>query len=274
MRAGLARLRSLQHPSGGFAYWPGVWNTDPDHDWRSDWGTTYAGHFFLEAEKSGYNLPGDMKAAWLRYQKNAAQQWSPNRGDVPTRNTAATGSGTTRARYAQAYRLYTLALAGSARDRRDEPAAREQAPDARRALDARLRLPSSPASPTSRKRSVDTDSARRRSCSPTPIRTPSVRCCATARWCCMGMTLLGRDAETGAAARRCGRASRRAVTGTARSRWRSRSWRWRRTRARSRSRVSASTIRRARRARDGQGRVAARHRRSCRRRPRRAFRSR
>ena len=29
MRAGLARLRSLQHPSGGFAYWPGVWNTGP-----------------------------------------------------------------------------------------------------------------------------------------------------------------------------------------------------------------------------------------------------
>ena len=28
IRAGLARLRSLQHPSGGFAYWPGMWNTD------------------------------------------------------------------------------------------------------------------------------------------------------------------------------------------------------------------------------------------------------
>jgi hypothetical protein len=112
VRAGLARLRSLQHPSGGFAYWPGVWNTNQRHDWRSDWGTTYAGHFFLEAEKSGYNLPGDMKAAWLRYQKNAAQQWSPNRGDVPPeyRNDRQWYDGS---RYAQAYRLYTLALAES-----------------------------------------------------------------------------------------------------------------------------------------------------------------
>ncbi len=112
VRAGLARLRSLQHPSGGFAYWPGVWNTNHGHDWRSDWGTTYAGHFFLEAEKSGYNLPGDMKAAWLRYQKNAAQQWSPNRGDVPPeyRNDRQWYDGS---RYAQAYRLYTLALGGS-----------------------------------------------------------------------------------------------------------------------------------------------------------------
>jgi uncharacterized protein YfaS (alpha-2-macroglobulin family) len=112
IRAGLARLRSLQHPSGGFAYWPGVWNMDQNHDWRSDWGTTYAGHFFLEAEKAGYNLPGDMKAAWLRYQKNAAQQWHPNRGDVPPeyRNDRQWREGS---RHAQAYRLYTLALAGS-----------------------------------------------------------------------------------------------------------------------------------------------------------------
>jgi alpha-2-macroglobulin len=112
VRAGLARLRSLQHPTGGFAYWPGVWNTNQDHDWRSDWGTTYAGHFFLEAEKSGYNLPGDMKAAWLRYQKSAAQQWSPNRSDVPPeyRNDRQWFEGS---RYAQAYRLYTLALAAS-----------------------------------------------------------------------------------------------------------------------------------------------------------------
>ena len=112
IRAGLARLRSLQHPSGGFAYWPGIWNTSQWRDWRSDWGTTYAGHFFLEAEKAGYNLPGDMKAAWLRYQRNTALQWSPNRDDVPPeyRNDRQWRDGS---RYAQAYRLFTLALAGS-----------------------------------------------------------------------------------------------------------------------------------------------------------------
>jgi uncharacterized protein YfaS (alpha-2-macroglobulin family) len=111
VRAGLARLRSLQHPSGGFAYWPGVWNTDPVHDWRSNWGTSYAGHFMLEAEKAGYTLPGTMKADWLRYQKNAAQQWGPGGAERPPEYSELQwreGS-----RYAQNYRLFTLALAGA-----------------------------------------------------------------------------------------------------------------------------------------------------------------
>ena len=108
VRAGLARLRSFQHSNGGFAYWPGVWRDTPD--WRNDWGTTYAGHFLLEAEKAGYTLPGDMKTSWLRYQKAAAQQWNP-RG---LRNPGAYSASMVEAeRSAQAYRLYTLALAGS-----------------------------------------------------------------------------------------------------------------------------------------------------------------
>jgi uncharacterized protein YfaS (alpha-2-macroglobulin family) len=110
VRAGLARLRSLQHPSGGFAYWPGMWNTNTEWEWRNDWGTTYAGHFFLEAEKAGYTLPGDMKTAWLRYQKSAAQQWNPRDLRDPGNYTA---SWVEAQRTAQAYRLYTLALAGS-----------------------------------------------------------------------------------------------------------------------------------------------------------------
>jgi uncharacterized protein YfaS (alpha-2-macroglobulin family) len=112
VRAGLARLRSLQHPGGGFAYWPGIWNTDASVDWRNNWGTTYAGHFFLEAEKAGYTLPGDMKASWLRYQKSVAQQWNAGSGDVPPEYSQSRNSWYEAARYAQAYRLYTLALAG------------------------------------------------------------------------------------------------------------------------------------------------------------------
>jgi alpha-2-macroglobulin len=109
IRAGIARLRSFQHSSGGFAYWPGVWDNDPSLDWRNDWGTTYAGHFLLEAEKLGYALPGDMKAGWVRYQKAAAQRWSAGdvRGLAEYRASLAEA-----ARFAQAYRLYTLALAG------------------------------------------------------------------------------------------------------------------------------------------------------------------
>jgi len=111
IRAGLARLRSMQHPSGGFSYWPGIWNTDDWRDWRSDWGTTYAGHFMLEAEKAGYTLPGDMKAQWLRYQRDVARNWYANDRDVPPeyQNDKMWRAG---ARYAQVYRLYTLALAG------------------------------------------------------------------------------------------------------------------------------------------------------------------
>jgi uncharacterized protein YfaS (alpha-2-macroglobulin family) len=111
IRAGLARLRSMQHPGGGFSYWPGVWYTHEKRDWRADWGTTYAGHFMLEAEKAGYTLPGDMKASWLRYQRDTARNWYPNEKDVPPEYS---GDRMWRlgARYAQAYRLYTLALAG------------------------------------------------------------------------------------------------------------------------------------------------------------------
>jgi alpha-2-macroglobulin len=110
IRKGLARLRSLQHPSGGFSYWPGVWNTNAERDWRTDWGTTYAGHFFLEAEKAGYTLPGDMKTSWIKFQKNAAQQWNP--GTVLVDYKEFRRQYEEASRYAQAYRLYTLALAG------------------------------------------------------------------------------------------------------------------------------------------------------------------
>ena len=109
VRAGVARLRTMQHTSGGFAYWPGVWSTEPSLGWRDDWGTTYAGHFMLEAEKAGYALPGDMKSAWVRYQKERAQRWTENSYEWPDEKYEVRVEA---ARYAQAYRLFTLALAG------------------------------------------------------------------------------------------------------------------------------------------------------------------
>jgi alpha-2-macroglobulin len=95
VKAGIDRLKSFLTSSGGFGYWPG--NTT-----ISDWGTTYAGHFMLEAEKKGYALPLGMKSGWLKYQKKTARQW---RNDY---------SGNPYEQYdlEQAYRLYTLALAG------------------------------------------------------------------------------------------------------------------------------------------------------------------
>ncbi|HXC04787.1 MAG TPA: alpha-2-macroglobulin family protein, partial [Bacteroidia bacterium] len=96
VKAGLRRLQLFQTANGGFSYWP--FQTDD-----SEWGTNYAGHFMLEAEKRGYDLPHGMKTRWTRYQQNTARQWmnENNRGYESDE-------------LIQAYRLYTLALAGSA----------------------------------------------------------------------------------------------------------------------------------------------------------------
>ncbi len=90
--AGIERLRQYQQSGGGFGYWPGA------NDWNS-WSTTYVGHFLLEAQKAGYSVPVNMLSSWKAFQKSRAQVW------VPGNNENALD---------QAYRLYTLSLAGSA----------------------------------------------------------------------------------------------------------------------------------------------------------------
>ena len=90
---GIKRLGFFQMPNGGMTYWMGENSAD-------DWSTSYAGHFMLEAEKKGFVLPLTFKSNWLKYQKQAAQDWRPT---YKTYNSD----------LAQAYRLYTLALAGS-----------------------------------------------------------------------------------------------------------------------------------------------------------------
>ncbi|MBW1295193.1 alpha-2-macroglobulin family protein [Aquimarina litoralis] len=89
MEAAIYRLKSFIQPNGGLSYWPGYSNPN-------DWGTTYAGHFLLEANKKGYVLPIGFKSNWINYQQQQAKRWRSNGSDL-----------------AQAYRLYTLALAGS-----------------------------------------------------------------------------------------------------------------------------------------------------------------
>ncbi|GAA4973153.1 MG2 domain-containing protein [Algibacter aquimarinus] len=90
---GIKRLGHFQRSHGGLTYWIGESSAN-------DWGTSYAGHFMIEAEKKGYALPLTFKSNWLMYQKQAARNWRPSyrryNSDL-----------------AQAYRLYTLALAGS-----------------------------------------------------------------------------------------------------------------------------------------------------------------
>ena len=90
VKRAIERLRSFQVASGGFAYWPGQSEVNA-------WGTNYAGNFLIEAERAGYVLPTGMKGKWVKYQREAAKSW---RGDQHAID--------------QAYRLYTLALAGQA----------------------------------------------------------------------------------------------------------------------------------------------------------------
>ena len=86
--AAIQRLRRFQQ-GGGFSYWPGEGSVN-------DWGTSYAGHFLLEARRQGYAVPADMLDPWLAYQSRVGQ----NPGRYPWQWSS------------QAYRLYTLALAG------------------------------------------------------------------------------------------------------------------------------------------------------------------
>jgi uncharacterized protein YfaS (alpha-2-macroglobulin family) len=94
----IQRLQGLQTSTGGFAYWPGQNASD-------DWCSGYAGHFLILAAQKGYSVPGEMKNRWLSFQITRARQWRPaTAGDPFTQRQEA---------LIQAYRLYTLALAGS-----------------------------------------------------------------------------------------------------------------------------------------------------------------
>lgn len=91
--AGIKRLAGFQHASGGFAYWPG-------DGYVNEWASSYAGHFLLEAKRSGYAVPKNLLDNWIKYQNSAARnpQIAGNYYDEVV----------------LAYRLYTLALADKA----------------------------------------------------------------------------------------------------------------------------------------------------------------
>ncbi len=99
IRSALQKIPAFQISNGGLGYWPGASSAD-------DWATSYAGHFMLKAENAGYSLPLGVKNKWLSFQQTAARNWNPSgsfRNGVYYRNYD----------FIQAYRLYTLALAGS-----------------------------------------------------------------------------------------------------------------------------------------------------------------
>ncbi|MDR1552433.1 MAG: Ig-like domain-containing protein [Prevotellaceae bacterium] len=97
VKAALYRLRSFITTDGGFAYWAGY--REPNL-----WGTSYAGHFIIEAEERGYSVPQYIKTNWIKFQKREANEWSKSKqkGDYYSYS---------QNDFDQAYRLYTLALA-------------------------------------------------------------------------------------------------------------------------------------------------------------------
>jgi uncharacterized protein YfaS (alpha-2-macroglobulin family) len=93
----IRNLYARQLPNGGFAYWPGDAVAD-------EWITSYAGNFLVMAREKGYEVNTLVTDKWKSYQRRAAQNWTPP-ADEAARNR--------QAGLQQAYRLYTLALAGA-----------------------------------------------------------------------------------------------------------------------------------------------------------------
>jgi uncharacterized protein YfaS (alpha-2-macroglobulin family) len=93
IREAVRKIVSRQMNNGGIALWPG--NYQPDN-----WVTSYAGHFMTEAERKGYSIPAEFRQKWISFQRKVSQEW---RFDPKFRYSAND----------QAYRLFTLALAGA-----------------------------------------------------------------------------------------------------------------------------------------------------------------
>jgi len=87
------RLKAFQLPAGGLSYWPG-------NDFANLWGSNYAAHFLIEAGAAGYAVPEGLLDGLIRFQKQKADNWGSLSGDEDNDLT-------------QAYRLFTLAKAGS-----------------------------------------------------------------------------------------------------------------------------------------------------------------
>ncbi|MDZ4751786.1 MAG: MG2 domain-containing protein [Flavobacteriales bacterium] len=98
VNAAIRRLFAQQSGNGGITYWPGMAQID-------EYVSSYVGHFLLEAKTKGYQIPDGFISSWVNFQKTAAQNWqAPVFGSENGYWRSSTHN--------QAYRLYTLALAG------------------------------------------------------------------------------------------------------------------------------------------------------------------
>ena len=94
----IRQIYARQLPNGGFVYWPG--NAVAD-----EWITSYTGMFLTLAQEKGYAVHPNVLNKWKRFQRAAAQNWR-----MPQE---ASNWQIWQSELQQAFRLYTLALAGA-----------------------------------------------------------------------------------------------------------------------------------------------------------------
>ncbi len=95
----IRRMAKMKLRNGGYSYWPGS-------SYTNDWSTSYAGHFLIKAKERGYFVADQSLRSWADHQASVAQSWSIDRSKNSYYQK--------RQMMRQAYRLYTLALYGSA----------------------------------------------------------------------------------------------------------------------------------------------------------------
>ena len=98
LQEAIRQIYGRQLPNGGFVYWPG--NAVAD-----EWISSYAGMFLTLAQEKGYAVHSNVLNKWKRFQRAAAQNWRMPQD--------ASGWQQWQSELQQAFRLYTLALAGA-----------------------------------------------------------------------------------------------------------------------------------------------------------------
>ena len=98
LQEAIRQIYGRQLPNGGFVYWPG--NAVAD-----EWISSYAGMFLTLAQEKGYAVHANVLNKWKRFQRAAAQNWRMPQD--------ASGWQQWQSELQQAFRLYTLALAGA-----------------------------------------------------------------------------------------------------------------------------------------------------------------
>ena len=96
--AAINKMQDFQTGYGSFSYWPG-------DQYVNEWGSNYAGHFLLEAKNKGYAVSEAMLSRWTEFQISASRRWQRRVSGVQRWERFDDD-------YTQAYRLYTLSLAG------------------------------------------------------------------------------------------------------------------------------------------------------------------